>query len=174
MPMIECPPSSRIMKAMEAKGYTVFRDPRGHDLNIVGIRTADLSPDTFNDWVAVFYIFENVWNHFAFPVTTDPGVYYRENPLNVRGTAIMKPGQYRGAYKIGRHRNYKALEQKGPITVYRDSNQDAEIDTTGAPEDTGIHAVNIHRSNAHRPSVVVGNGAPLVKFSRIRIISHFC
>ena len=156
MPMKEGSSSSQIIRAMEAKGYAVFRDARGHDLNIVGIRSADLSPNTFNDWLTVFYIFEDVWNHFAFPATTDPGTYYRENPLNVRGTAIMKPGQYRGAYKIGRHRNYKALQQKGPITVYRDNDMDAEIDTTGVAEDTGIHAVNIHRSNAHRPSVVVG------------------
>lgn len=45
-----------------------------------------------------------MWNYFVFPATTDPGTFYRENPLSVKGTAIMKPGQYRGAYMIGRHR----------------------------------------------------------------------
>lgn len=156
MSMTECPPCSRIIAAMEAKGYTVFKNAGGHDVNIVGIRTADLSPNAFNDWVTVFYLLEETWNHFAFPATTDPGLYYLKNPLNVRGTAIMKPGQYRGAYMIGRHRNYKALQQKGPITVYRDRDMDAQIDTIGVAEDTGIHAVNIHRANAHRPSMVVG------------------
>ena len=68
----------------------------------------------------------------------------------------MKPGQYRGAYKIGRHRGYKALQQKGPITVFRDANRDETIDTTGVAEDTGIHAINIHRASAYRASVEVG------------------
>ena len=156
MVMTECPTVSDIVEAMEAKGYAVFRNPRGHDLNLVGIRTADLAPNTFNDWLTVFYTFEGVWNYFAFPATTDPGTYYREYPINVRGTAVMKPGQYRGAYKIGHHRGYKALQQKKAITVYRDADRDEEIDTTGVPEDMGIHAVNIHRANAVRPSVRVG------------------
>ena len=38
------------------------------------------------------------------PSTTDPGTYYREDPMNVRGTAVMQPEQYRGVYKIGRPR----------------------------------------------------------------------
>lgn len=154
--MTECPKVSNIISAMEAKGYVVFSNPKGHDLNIVGIRTADLSPNTFNDWLTVFYLFEEVWNYFAFPATTDPGTYYRENPIEVKGTAVMKPGQYRGAYMIGRHKGYKALQQIGPITVFRDANRDDEIDTTGVEEDTGIHAVNIHRADAFRPSVTVG------------------
>ena len=59
----------------------------------------------------------------------------------------MKPGQYRGAYMVGRHKGYKALQQVGPITVYRDADRDAELDTTGNVEDSGIHAINIHRAN---------------------------
>ncbi len=154
--MIECPKVTDIIKAMETKGHVHFSNPSGHDLNIVGIRTADLAPNTFNDWLTVFYIFEDVWNSFAFPATTDPGTFYRENPINVRGTAIMKPGQYRGAYMVGRHKGYKALQQNGSITVFRDANRDDEIDTTGVEEDTGIHAVNIHRADAFRPSIRVG------------------
>jgi hypothetical protein len=154
--MIESPNVSQLISALELKDYLVFSNPKGYDLNIVGIRTADRSANTFNDWITVFYTFAGVWNHFAFPATTDPGTFYRENPINVRGTAIMKPGQYRGAYMIGRHRGYKALQQKGPITVYRDANLDETIDTTGVEEDTGIHAINIHRADAHRASSEVG------------------
>ncbi len=154
--MIAQPLVSKIIVTLESKGYRVFRNPAGHDLNIVGIRTDDQTANTFNDWITVFYIFEGIWNFFSFPATTDPGTFYRENPMNVRGTAIMKPGQYRGAYKIGLHRNYKALQQKGPITVYRDANKDQTIDTTGVKEDTGIHAINIHRADAFRASTLVG------------------
>jgi hypothetical protein len=154
--MIAHPNVLKIIDAMDSKGYQVFRNPIGHDLNIVGIRTDDQTANTFNDWITVFYIFEGLWNFFAFPATTDPGTFYRENPINVRGTAIMKPGQYGKAYKIGLHRNYKALQQKASITVYRDADKDQTIDTTGVEEDTGIHAINIHKANAHRASTIVG------------------
>jgi len=39
--MDECPRVSEIINAMESKNYLVFSNPGGHDLNIVGIRTAD-------------------------------------------------------------------------------------------------------------------------------------
>ena len=66
----------------------------------------------------------------------------------------MKPGQYRGAYRVGRHKGYKALQQVGSITVYRDDNRDTELDTTGATEQ-GINAINIHRANRIRASTRV-------------------
>jgi hypothetical protein len=144
-----------IIRAMESSSYRVFKSPKGHDLNIVGIRTADKRANTFNDWLTVFYRFNKAWNYFAFPATTDPGTYYRKQPLNVRGTAVLKPGQYRGAYKVGKHRGYKALQQTGRITVFRDADKNETIDTSGTP-DTGIHGINIHRANAHRPSLQVG------------------
>jgi len=153
---MNAPDVSRIIDVMKAKSYKVFENSSGYDLNLVGIRSTDTSANTFNDWVTVFYRFDGTWVFFAFPATTDPGTYYRENPINVRGTAIMKPGQYRGAYMVGKHRGYKALQQKGPITVYRDADLNETLDTTGRKEDTGLHAVNIHKANAHRPSVQVG------------------
>jgi hypothetical protein len=154
--MTSPPDVQQVIEAMRSKEYRVFENPSGHDLNLVGIRTVDTTANSFNDWITVFYMFDGVWNHFAFPGTTDPGLYYRENPANVRGTAIMKPGQYRGAYMIGLHRGYKALQQKGPITVFRDRDGDEELDTSGSEEHTGIHAVNIHRANSYRASMEVG------------------
>ncbi len=145
MAITSAPQVTKILEAMKSKQYKVFEDPRGHDLNIVGIRTDDNAANTFNDWITVSYVFEGIWNSFGFPATTDPGTYYRENPLTLRGTAIMKPGQYRGAYMIGRHKQYKALQQKGPITVWRDNDKDAELDWD-VGEETGVYAINIHRS----------------------------
>ena len=156
MATFQCPDVHTIINVMQGKGYRVFENRKGHDLNLVGIRTSSLDANTFNDWVTAFYIFNDDWNFFAFPATTDPGSFYRKEPLNVKGTAVMKPGQYRGAYKIGKHKQYKALEQKAPMTVYRDANRDGLLDTAGMEEDTGNYKTNIHRSNAHRPSVVVG------------------
>jgi len=157
MPRFSCPQVSDIVSVMRSKRYRVFEDPSGHDLNLVGIRNSDSHANRFDDWLTVFYWFDNVWNLFAFPGTTDPGTYYRENPMNVRGTAIMKPGQYRRAYRVGRHSGYKALQQAGPITVYRDNDKDSELETIGADEDTGMHAVNIHRASRKRASTQVDN-----------------
>lgn len=143
------------MTAMVKKDYVIFDNKKGYDLNIVGIRSPDMSSNQFNDWITVFYLSDKTWNFFSFPGTTDPGTFYRQNPINVKGTALLKPGQYRGAYKIGYHRGYKALQQKKPMTVYRDANRDTVLDTTGMEEDTGMFGINIHHANAFRPSILV-------------------
>ena len=67
-----------IVRTLKKKGYAVFKNPGGHDLNIVGIRTKDMTSNQFNDWLTVFYIFNRTWNFFAFPATTDPGIFYRQ------------------------------------------------------------------------------------------------
>lgn len=154
MSRIQCPAVENIVAAMRRKNYRVFENPNGHDLNLVGIRNASSSANQFDDWLCTFYWFDGTWNLFAFPGTTDPGTYYRENPLNLRGTAIIKPGQYRGAYQVGKHKGYKALQQVGMITVYRDDNRDSELDTTGSTEQ-GINAINIHRASRVRASTRV-------------------
>ena len=41
---------------------------------------------------------------------------------------VMQPGPYRGAYKIGRLRRYKALQQKGPITIFRAADRSRTMD----------------------------------------------
>ncbi len=148
------PTVEQIIAAMRSKNYRVFEDQRGHDLNLVGSRTNDNTANAFNDFVTVFYRFDGQWNFFAFPATTDPGTYYRKKPLNLKGTAIMKPGQYRGAYKVGKHKGYTALQQKNNITVYRDNDKDATLDTDGS-EDSGMHAVNSHRASRVRASTQV-------------------
>jgi hypothetical protein len=154
MPRIQCPAAENIVTTMRGKNYRVFEDPNGHDLNLVGIRNSSSDANRFDDWLCAFYRFDGIWNLFAFPGTTDPGTYYRENPIELRGTAIMKPGQYRGAYQVDKHKGYKALRQVGSITVYRDANRDTELDTTGATEQ-GLNAINIHRANRVRASTQV-------------------
>ena len=155
MSKFDCPHVTDIVAVMQGKGYRVFDNASGHDLNIVGIRNSASRANRFDDWITIYYWFDESWNLFAFPGTTDPGTFYRESPINVRGTAIMKPGQYRRAYKIGRHKGYKALQQSGPVTVYRDNDRNSELNTTGVEEDTGLHAVNIHRASRQRASTRV-------------------
>ena len=146
----------RIIEVMESKGYKVWKNPKGHDLNIVGIRTKDMTANCFNDWITLFYVFEDIWSFVVFPATTDPGTFYRKNPGNVNGTAILKLGQYRGAFKVGSHRGkYTALVQQKPVTVYRDANRDEVLDVAGMAEETGLFGINIHRANPARASARV-------------------
>lgn len=101
MSRFQCPGVEEIIAVMKAKAYAVFDGGPSHNLNIIGIRSDDNEANSFNDWLTVSYFFDGVWNSFVFPATTDPGTHWRREPMNVRGTAIMKPGQYRGAYMLG-------------------------------------------------------------------------
>ena len=75
MAIFQCPDVHTIINVMQGKGYRVFENRKGHDLNLVGIRTSSVDANTFNDWVTAFYIFNDDWNFFAFPATTDPGTF---------------------------------------------------------------------------------------------------
>lgn len=144
----------QIMAVMAAKGYVVFDDARGYDVNVFGIRTSDDDGNDFNDVVGVMYVSHGRWVCFQFPATTDPGVYWRQHPMNVAGTAILVPGQYRGAYKLGQHKGYEALQQAKPLRVYRDSDSDEELDFD-VPVQTGMFGVNIHRASSKAVSSAV-------------------
>lgn len=144
-----------IAAAIEAKGYKVFRQ-EPYDLNVFGIRTADDDANTFNDIVGVMYMVAGRWVCFQFPATTDPGTYWRENPMRVEGTAILMPGQYRGSHMVGKHKGYPALQQRKPVTVYRDGDRDTELDVGGfSMKETGMFGINIHRANKSRASTQV-------------------
>lgn len=119
-------------------------------LNIVGIRTHDTKANTFNDVICVLFKQAGEWVLVQFSATTDPGTYYRENPINVMGTAIVKPGFYPKMWKLGMHRGkYKALVQRGPVTVFRDGDRNKELDITDVLEETGLFGINLHRANAN-------------------------
>lgn len=149
------PTAEEVKQVMESKGYKVFADERGWDLNIFGIRTKDREANTFNDFVGVMYWYEKFWNFFLFPATTDPGTYWREHPMNVSGTAILKPGQYRGSHKLGEHKGYPALQQKSPVKVYRDADADNLLEMDEDSVEEGIFGINIHRASSERASTQV-------------------
>lgn len=131
-------------------GFTTFN--KGYfNVNIVGIRTNDVTTNVFNDYMVVWY-----WammnskvlpQFFIWPITTDPGLYYLNNPSNVYGTAILKEGQYKNTFAIDYHGGkYLALCQRlAPVTVYRDRNKDNVLDFKN--EQTGFFGINIHRAS---------------------------
>lgn len=151
------PPNGEAIKAaMRSKGYTVFGGTRGYDLNVVGIRTADTTANKFNDWVGIMYLERGVWNVFMFPATTDPGTYWRKNPMSAKGVAALKPGQYRGSHKLGHHKGYQALQQNKPLVVYRDPDRDNLLDMDDSNVEEGMFGINIHRASSSNPSGEVG------------------
>jgi hypothetical protein len=132
----------------EKKGYQFF-DEGQFNLNIFGVRTKNKVADSFDDWIGVCYIDkENNRVCNSFRATTDAGTYWLKNPQNHKGTALLVPNQYKGAYKLGLHRGqYKALVQVQPMKVYRDNNKDIILDFNDLTIQEGVFGINIHRSN---------------------------
>ena len=68
--------------------------------------------------------------------------------MNVNGTAIVVPGQYRSAYKRGTHYTYEALVQRGknPIKIYRDRDKDEILDMDPDTIIEGHFGIIIHKA----------------------------
>lgn len=138
-----------VISVMESKGYRIYNTPDiDWNLNIVGIRASPTSAKTFDDTLLVFHQFMGSWDVTYYPITADPSDHFLKNPRHKKGTAILKEGQYVGAYKIDKHvtsrSSYEALCQRlGKVTVYRDGNKDGNLDFKS--EHTGMFGINIHR-----------------------------
>lgn len=144
-----------IKQICRAKGFRFF-EAGDYNLNLVGIRnTRDLHANTFNDLFCVAFQVRGQTKLLQYACTTDPGIYYRQNPINVNGTAILPPGQYPGMWEIGKHQGqYPALVQRIPVTVIRDRNRDASLNLN-ATTDTGLFGINCHRAREHGTSTQV-------------------
>lgn len=150
------PDLNHVLRTLEKNGYKIFdNDAKPYNLNIVGLRTSDMTPNSFNDWEYVFWKHAGSWEMLKFQVTTDPGLYYLKNPVNELGTAIVKPGQYPGVWQRGLHKGkYNALVQVGNLTVYRDADRDWQYDLTGK-EQSGKFGINNHRAVENGQSIMV-------------------
>lgn len=135
-----------IIKSAEKLGYPI--DKRPNKLNVIGVRNSKAtSQDKFDDLIA-YFTYDDKGNLVGKVVsgTTDPSTAFLKAPINVKGAAILKSGQYKDAYAIGLHRGqYEALVQVKPVTVIRDSDRNAFINYF-APTQTGLYGINIHKS----------------------------
>ena len=142
-----------VLQRVRDEGHRVF-EHGSYNVNIVGVRTPPGKVNKFDDELHVVYKdSRGQWVDLCFPCTTDPGLYWLKNPGRRAGTAILKPGQYRGSHAFGLHRGrYTALVQKRPVTVYRDRNRDAVMDMDPKTEVEGIYGINIHHAgyDSHR------------------------
>jgi hypothetical protein len=137
----------KIKSAMINAGYSLFIGGN-YNLNLIGIRSNDKHANTFNDVFCVLFEVSGVEQLLQFACTTDPGVYYRLNPLNVNGTAVLVPGQHKSMWELGLHQGkYQALVQRGEATVYRDGNKNVKLDITDVEKQTGLFGINAHRAS---------------------------
>jgi hypothetical protein len=145
----------QIKNVLKEKRY-VFFDKKPYTLNIIGIRSNHKVANEYDDLLYLIYRDESLEEQIhEFPITTDPGSYWLENPLNVDGTAILVPGQYIGSHTLGLHRGkYEALTQKGPVKVWRDNNKDQTLNEEGKIYE-GFYGINIHRSHSVSKSQAV-------------------
>jgi len=145
-----------ILQAVQSKGYKVFTDG-DYNLNITGIRSPERVANAFDDRLCVTYKLNDMWNTETFEITTDPGSPYLLKPINNYGCAILVPGQYRGAYSIGKHRGqYLALVQSGKVKVFRDNDLDNILDMDPETIQDGYFGINIHKRSGESDTV---NGA---------------
>jgi hypothetical protein len=135
-------------KIFARKGYAFFTKGE-YNLNIIGVRhKGSKVTNRFDDCLVVIYNTNDKQEvRRVFTCTTLPGKKAMEHPVNIVGTAILKEGQYRGAYKIAYHKGkYKALCQAKPLPVYRDGNKDDKFDLNPISIDNGMFGINIHKA----------------------------
>jgi hypothetical protein len=131
------PEIKKIIEVLEKSNFKIFKTP--FDCNLGGIRTNDNESEEFNDWLYCFYYDKSgKIIHEIVPGTTDAGLYYRLNPMNKNGTAIIQHGiQHRGVYqlqdpkknpKLRGHGGRKAFRQIKPMLYWRDNNKDSKLD----------------------------------------------
>lgn len=140
---------SQIIKALLRLGHSLRTDDsKNHNLNIVGLRSENADPNSFDDQLWVFWKYQNRWTLRKYKITTDPGLTWLQTPGRKEGTAILKEGQYKESHRYGKHRGqYDALVQASPVTVVRDFNRDNKLDFSSGKTQTGLFGINIHRAN---------------------------
>ena len=168
----------QIQIAVQELGYKWFEGSNDYDVNIVGVRNSSTYKkvtNQFDDYLTLSYQIEGEWKFYCWEVTTDPGSYWMEHPINKDGCAILVPGQYRGSHEIGLHQGkYEALKQKKSVKVYGDDNKDDVYDTDEDTIKEGIYGINIHRSNPYDESYYVNKwSAGCQVFKRIKDYDEF-
>lgn len=143
----------QLFSYMKKCNYLVF-EKGDFNVNIIAVRSdiIDRTEDTFNDVIKLYYKEKNNWVENSFTCTTTPGLVALKNPsfpeAQKNGTAIIVPGQYSNAYKLGWHYNIPALVQVGNIKIFRDKNKNNILDFNYNSITEGSHyGINIHGTN---------------------------
>jgi hypothetical protein len=149
---MEKPKIETIHQVMKKAGMKVFTTPFSATLG--GIRTKDNSSNKFNDYLFMSYFDDKgVLHSIVEEGTTDAGLYYREHPMNIDGTAIIQHGvQHVGAYQYQNpklnpdqpgHKGKEAFRQVADMKYWRDADRDVYLEFDGE-EQIGNNSTNGH------------------------------
>lgn len=136
-------------------GFRFFEEG-DYNLNIIGVRTPSAEPNKFDDYICVAYKVFGEPKIKVYAATTDPGLYWLENPMRLDGTAILvAPQQVRGGYELGLHQGkYEALRQVKPFQFVRDNNKDQHLDFYNPDSENDMQRLerdtigaNLHRAS---------------------------
>jgi hypothetical protein len=136
-----------IIRYMGYWGYVVFKRP--YELNIIGIRANSTQSDSFDDTILCFW-YDDKGNlvYRTYQVSTDPGTFWLNNPMQPRGTAILKGGQYLYAWQLISSNRFgfptQELMQVKEVTILRDYDRNGILDFFNGLEDVGLFGINIH------------------------------
>jgi hypothetical protein len=150
---IAMPSSLTIANKQKWLNDNLFYGKDGQPLSLdgkVGANT-QYALDEYNKWVGKHRM-------KSYTITTDPGTYYLEHPVTSLGSAVLKPGQYLNAWKLGYHKqsqDHPALVQIGNVTVYRDNDKDNVAEESKTTE-TGLFGINIHGANKNGITSSIG------------------
>lgn len=134
-----------LQQACERMGYAFFINGQ-YNLNLIGVRKDDTRSNEFkDDFYMIFRDNNDLFQCYCLKCSTTPGLYYRKHPMNPKGTAILKKGQYRGGWRIGLHHGYRALVQAIPLPLWRDNDHDEIVDI-GENLSMDMAGINIHRA----------------------------
>lgn len=151
-----------LRKIAAGKHYTIF-DKCNDNLNIWGVRCDITDTRRYNDLLLVFYKHNDYddnlngsWRYDWFTITTDPSDINLIKPVNAKGCAVLAEGQFKGAFRLGKHKgDYDALVQNLPLPLYRANRKDGTLDLSGliSYEMAGI---NIHRASKWKVIDAIG------------------
>ena len=140
-----------IKKTVEDKGF-VFFDKGDYNLNFMWYRNDLIADNHFSDDLYVAYKANGIEQVLNVKCTTIPGLRGSlYNPITVAGitgTAIIKEGQYRSAWKFidsyTQFSTYPFFQQIKTIDYYRDGNKDNIIDEVNE-QDNRLFGTHWHR-----------------------------
>lgn len=153
-----------IKKVVLAKGFKWVDDEKS--VFLYGIRSRSLIVDLWNDVLGVCYIddFGNKVN-IMHKASTKPGLnWLKDKTMNVHGTSILQPGQFKDCWILGQHKGsgvippYLALVQVGPgvFKCWRDGNKDGRFDFQGSTY-VDVTGLNMHTESMSHDSEKVGD-----------------
>lgn len=128
-----------------------------YDLNVFGVRNPSPVPNSFDDTIGVAYNdCDGNKRIFLAPATTDPGLFYLQNPLNPKGCAILKEGYYPNFWTYGKHKGKDALIQIGAAVLIRDANRDGVLNFESKNIEVSKSAgINLHSAIAGKFTQIV-------------------